>query len=146
MTLEKRMKKIARLAAIGDKWTATDELEIVDMERRQIALMSDPAFPAEWGEPLAKYWEVPGPDGEQCVSPIAPHDGPSLAVWRWTDFEATATFDKWLFGPDPRNPIPSRLALEWCSTPPPVGEWERAVLAGNFSTLWTRPLVNGGAK
>ena len=111
---------------------------LADERRRAIATMHSPRFPTEWGTPVAKYWSIPGPNGEQCESIIAPVEGPSLTVWRWADFEVTATFDRWKIETGPAG-----WGLSFNKNPPPVGEWQEAGPTDNYSTLWRRPLKGG---
>lgn len=116
---------------------------LADERRRAIAETQEaPLFPAEWGAPLAKYWIVPGPGGEQCASPIPPVDGKGLTVWRFAEFEVTATWDLWRIDFDAVAP---RWGLSFHKNPPPVGEWEEAGPTDNYSTLWRRPLKGGAA-
>lgn len=74
----------------------TKAAKLADERRRNIARMQDaPRFPADWGRYLVKNWIVPAADGGSFVSTIAPTSGVGLTVWRFADFEVTATFDSW---------------------------------------------------
>jgi hypothetical protein len=129
-------------------WNAAEEalcsaerhLITLDKLRRQIVRMQErPPFPTEWGEPIAKYWEVPGANGERFASPIMPTTGPHLTVFRFDGFEATATFDRIRIGMHING-----VEVLQSAAPPPAIEWEYFGDAKPFSSIWRRTLTKGG--
>jgi hypothetical protein len=143
--LQDRWEMVRKLANAHDPWRAREEREIADKLRRQAARKKyAPTFPAEWGDPVTKYWLVRGPRGEEYVLPIMPKNGPHLTVWRFAGFEATATFNLCGLIEDTRPPQRGRYLMEWLRILPPVGEWNEAAPTDLHSTLWTRLLAEGG--
>lgn len=105
--------------------------------RRAIAQMLEaPLFPEDWGAPLAKYWIVQTAGGEYYTSPTPILRSWTLTVWRWEDFEATATFDLWKLDEQGNG----GWGLSFHTNPPRVGQWEKVGPTDNYSTLWRRPL------
>ena len=133
-------RKVGRLFEQAFDKARRENAMMADQRRRAIAQMQDTQFPHGWGEPLAKYWIVPGADGGQCATPIPPISGKSLTVWRWTGFEATATFDLWQLDIDSAA---GGWGLRFRKNPPPMGDWQDAGPTDNHSTLWRRALKGG---
>ncbi|SLN09972.1 hypothetical protein ROJ8625_00132 [Roseivivax jejudonensis] len=101
----------------------------------------DPRFPEGWGEPLAKFfvtYRFTENGTEETVHPVRPSTDQYLTVYRFGGFEATATFDRYYFGP--------HEDLNWERTPPPSGAWKEAGPTENRSTLWTRTRSTGGQR
>lgn len=121
-----------------------------DARRRAIAYMIDaPLFPEAWGTPSAKYWIVQNADSEQEVTFVRPAFGQkSLTVWRFADFEATATFNVWWAeGFDDDEGFGGGIRFR--KSPPmgwAAGDWEEAGPTDNYSTLWRRPLIQKAAR
>lgn len=131
MTHQKHLFPKAALLAV---W---NEAVIADQSRKESARVAGaPVFPAKWGEPCGKHWLVVRA-GKEVALPNRPLDEAHLTVWRFANFEATATFDTWSIYGDAR----SALFVQFQSVQP-VGEgWQGAGETSDQSTLWRRPLV-----
>lgn len=138
--VERGFEEANRLAARGS-FSAERRAQEADELRRQMAREGhEPSFPPEWSEPLAKFWITNDGTGEQR-HPMRPDGILHLTVWRWDGFEATATFDRYMFCKTQRAE-----RLGWRKVPPPIGAWEEAGPTDHLSTLWTRAIPTGGPR
>ncbi|MCV2881706.1 hypothetical protein [Actibacterium sp. XHP0104] len=115
---------------------------------REAALGTTPAFPPEWGPPISQHWlsvgRSYGPRGEterEAVNDTKP-ELPSLTVWRWADFEVTATFDIPCTRSIPGTTPGSFATAEtvWEQVMPRGKRWAYVGPTANRSSLWRRPL------
>lgn len=149
-TLADLLKKAEAHGRRGDPVSAREWVEKADKQRREVALTQDPAFPEAWGEPLAKWFEVPCPDGAQRVVPIRPDRPPHLTFWRFdNEIDVCATFDRLVVDDDPANWErrigPRKFVVVQAAVEPPVpGEWVNAGPTDNLSHLWIRDRLTRG--
>lgn len=116
------------------------ELFTFDRKRRADARFTNPEFKPEWGEHIAQFW-IKSSDGREKVFAIEP-PMPHLTVWRWAEFDVTATFDGWRLSPDGRG----WWKVEWAPNTPCFGDWEWASQSTLHSTLWKRSRIQCARK
>ena len=121
-----------------DKARGQLSLEGADRRRRAIALhIGDPRFPADWGKPKGKMW-ITGTADNPSLSPVPAISGKSLAVWEFSGFCATATFDSLRYYEKYDGAM--RAFTPVVRKPPIAGPWLKAGRTDNYSTLWWRPV------
>lgn len=100
---------------------------------RKAARGTRPVFPPEWGDPVGQHWSTVC-DDKETVHDEEP-DGPHLTVWRWRDFEVTATFDI----PSTSTDFNGGFTTTWDPVTPRGTGWKEVGPTNNRSTLWLRP-------
>lgn len=139
--VEAAFEKANRAAQRGSFSAEKLAREAHDLRRELAANGHEPKFPTNWGEPLAKFWITNAGTGEHRHL-MRPEVDLHLTIWRFQDFEATVTFDRFWF-----QRTRAGEELGWRKVPPPTGGWEEAGTTDHHSTLWTRPLAKkGGAQ